>query len=118
MTLPLPPILRLLTPDETPDLRRNFVAFCRVLLDRGEPLPTYEWYTQAIEQRAPRYHKSSLYPELVRVMHPDDIIMDDTTEPVLSPDEQRRLTEALSAAYERVKARGWAPVLVLSRLEE
>ena len=44
--------------------------------------------------------------------------MDDTTEPVLSPDEQRRLTEALSAAYERVKARGWAPVLVMSRLEE
>lgn len=49
---------------------------------------------------------------------PDDIIMDDTTEPTLSPDEQRRLTEALSAAYERVKARGWAPALVMSRLEE
>lgn len=53
MRLDLPPVLRLLAPDETPDLRRDFAAFCRAIMARGEPLPTYDWYLRAIERRPP-----------------------------------------------------------------
>lgn len=49
--LDLPPVLRLLTPREPmPDVVHDFAAFCRMMLDRGEPMPSYAWVERAIRE--------------------------------------------------------------------